>query len=378
MTSFSVLPHMTRRLRFGAVSAAVVVLVVLLGVLTPAAEAVEAPFFSVADLQLLEGEHQELLLAAEGNQVLENKTSKITITCTKIATVKGALILGSLVGLPSTGEGELVYSGCTVTGNGSSCKVEGEKITTSNLKDELAYEKKEEPLLLGNKFIDFFSPASGNTFATVKFTGTCTFSSTTVGGSLSAGIKNSLKESAGFEENESEEEEGFFETSSKEACKVAGGKFTECKKPSLTAFGTETTLSSEAKTLLASGAPFGVQAIPTMIIFENVSGAGEAPPGIARPVICEFSAVNEKCKIEIIARAEIKILGTRITGTRAATRYEIPSECTVGLIRKRGQDCTGEVEVKTREAGTFNDYCVKVEKQPAPGAKVWYCRILRM
>lgn len=378
MTSFSVLLRMMRRLRFSAVSATVVVLMVLLGALTPAAEAAEAPFFSVADLQLLEGEHQELLLAAEGNQVLENKTSKITITCTKLATVKGALILGSLAGLPSTGEGELVYSGCTVTGNGSSCSVEGEKITTNSLKDELAYEKKEEPVLSGNKFIDFFSPASGNTFATVKFTGTCTFSSTTVEGSLSLGIKNSLKESVGFEENESEEEGGFLLTSSKEACKVAGGKFTECKKPSLTAFGTETTLSSEAKTSLASSAPFGVQATPTMIIFHNVSGAGEAPAGIPRFVICEFSAVNEKCKNEIIARTEIKILNTKITGTRAATRYAILSECTVGLIRKRGQDCTSGVEVTTREAGTFNYYCVRVEKQPEPGVKISYCMTLKM
>jgi hypothetical protein len=226
-----------------------------------AAMAVEAPFYKTGSggTRLAKGKQKEVSLKAEGNQVLENKTSKITITCTAVAASAKSFLNGSEAGEPGTSEGKIEYSGCTVSGNGSSCAVTGKAVTTNALKDELAYEKKQTTLEKGNKIVDYFTPASGSAFATVNFEGTsCTNKSTTVEGSVNVEILNSKKEAVAVGEHETVEADGFIKVFTGEACKVAKSAFTECVKPSLKAFGTSSTLEGTAEVSIAGSEVFGV------------------------------------------------------------------------------------------------------------------------
>jgi hypothetical protein len=228
-----------------------------------AASAVEAPYYKVSGARLGAGESKEVLVEGEGSQVLNNATSKITITCTGLKAGAGALIIGSqkenakkeLASEPGTSSGVLEYTNCTTVGNGEKCELEGKAVTTNALKDELAYAVKQETLLKGNKIVDLFTPASGSVFATLKFKaepgGKCTFAETAVEGSVLVEIQNSKKETLAVEEHEAEEEFGFIKAITGEACKVKESKFTECKKTSLKAFGTAATYTGTSKVKLA-------------------------------------------------------------------------------------------------------------------------------
>jgi hypothetical protein len=66
---------------------AIVTVLAVAAVAASAAMAGEAPFYNTGKTapRLTKGEKRELTLKAEGNQILENKTSKTTITCTTVA-----------------------------------------------------------------------------------------------------------------------------------------------------------------------------------------------------------------------------------------------------------------------------------------------------
>jgi hypothetical protein len=234
----------------------------VLGIAASAASAVEAPYYKVAKARLGAAEAKEVLVEGQGNQVLTNATSKITITCTTLKAKAGATINGSAAGEPGTSAGSLEYSGCTTVGNGEKCELEGKKVTTNALKDELAYAVKQEPLVKGNKIVDLFTPAAGAVFAKLQFKaeagGKCTFAETAVEGSVLVETQNSKKETVAVEEHEAEEEFGFIKAIAGEACKVKASKFSECKKASLKAFGTAATYEGTSKIKLATGQAFGV------------------------------------------------------------------------------------------------------------------------
>jgi hypothetical protein len=237
------------------------VLALLGGMVSTASAAVEAPSYRVGGKALTNT--REVFVAAEGDHVLKNATSKITITCTGLKAQTGALIVGSpFVGEPGTSSGVLEYTGCTTAGNGVKCELEAKTITTNALKDELAYAVKQEPLVKGNKIVDRFTPAAGAVLATLKFKpeagGKCTFSETTVEGAILAETLNEKKESVAVGEHEVEEEFAFIKAISGEACKVAGGKFTGCSKASLKAFGTAATYEGTSQLTLATGEMWGV------------------------------------------------------------------------------------------------------------------------
>jgi hypothetical protein len=63
-----------------------------------------------------------------------------------------------------------------VTGNGSGCKVVGEKITTEPLTNELAYAENKKSLVVE------FTPVTGKTLWVLKFEGTCEVLETSVKG----------------------------------------------------------------------------------------------------------------------------------------------------------------------------------------------------
>ena len=235
-------------------------IVAVFGIAASAASAVEAPFYKVGGKRLGAKETKEVALEAEGNQVLINATSKITVTCAKVAAEKFVLI-GSAAGEPGTGEGKLVYSGCTVSGNGEGCQVsEGEKggfgWITNALKSIWTYGKK--IIEVGVKILSWVE-ALKTVWAVIKFIGShCTFLETSVEGTLSLEMLNSKKEVVAVKEHELEEEFGFIRMSTNEACFVAKSAFTECRKPSLKAFGTAATLGGTAKVKLVSKEKFGV------------------------------------------------------------------------------------------------------------------------
>jgi hypothetical protein len=231
------------------------------GVAASSASAIEAPYYKVAKARLGAGETKEVLVEGQGNQVLTNATSKITITCTGLKAKLGATINGSAAGEPGTSAGSLEYTNCTTEGNGEKCQLEGKAFTTDPLKDELAYAVKQEPLLKGNKIVDLFTPASGAVFANLRFKaeagGKCTFAETAVEGSVLAEIQNSKKETIAVEEHEAEEEFAFMKTITGEACKVKASKFTECKKSAVKAFGTASTIVTVVKIALVIKALWG-------------------------------------------------------------------------------------------------------------------------
>jgi hypothetical protein len=253
-------------LRMQRILLATVAMLAASAIAASAALAQEAPFYrwKPTEVRLGAAEEKEVTLAAEGNQVLENKTAKITITCENVkATLKESFLVGSAAGEPGTSKGKLEYSNCTVTGNGTGCTVTNGDINTNALKDELAYEKKQEPLKKGNPIVDYFTPANGKpgAFATVNFTGaSCTNKTTTVEGSVNVEIFNKNKELVAVEEHEKAEEWGLIKVFTGEACKVKESKLSAeaCVKPGLKAFGTNATLEGEAKVELASKEVFGV------------------------------------------------------------------------------------------------------------------------
>jgi hypothetical protein len=247
-------------LHIRSILVAIAALLAVFAVAASDAMAVNAPFYATGSggTRLAKGNTREVTLKAEGNQVLENKTTKITITCTGVAASAKSLVVGSEVGEPGTSEGKIEYSGCTVSGNGTGCAVAGKAVTTNALKDELAYEKKEATLTKGNKLVDYFKPASGAAFAPVTFEGgECIDKSTTVEGSVNVEILNSKKEAVAVGEHEATEEFSFIKVFTGEACKVAKGAFTECVKPSTKAFGTVSNLEGTAKVEIAKSEVFG-------------------------------------------------------------------------------------------------------------------------
>ena len=206
----------------------VLVMVALNLAVTASAQAtVEGPFYAVTEERLLSGETREVTDTAKSSFKLEAK-SGIVISCTGTKSASGAVLDGSSGANPGTSTQTIDYTGCTVTGNGSSCKVEGEKIVTTSLKTTLGYatESREPPIL------EIVEPVSGTTIAEPKFGGTCTFASTKITGSA-------IGEAVSPEEETTDKELKFSKTS-KKIWKESGGTLTS-KTAGLEAFGTTAT-----------------------------------------------------------------------------------------------------------------------------------------
>jgi hypothetical protein len=149
-----------------------------------AAQAEEAPYWSIEGTRLAAGRTQEVTLKPETNLVLTAGT--VTVTCTGAKAKLGSVLTGSNAGEPGKGEGIIEYSGCTVTGNGEPCEVtspgKGEIVTEALVK-ELAYAANKKSLVVELR------PKKGKRIETIKFTGTgCKETETAVTGVLVAGV----------------------------------------------------------------------------------------------------------------------------------------------------------------------------------------------
>lgn len=137
-------------------------------VVATAAQAAEAPFYSIESKRLGAGETQAVTLTQTASYTLTAGTT--VITCVKSG-ANNSIITGSAAGEPGTSSGTVSYSGCTVAGNGSTCKVghEGKgEILTEKLKDELVYDATSKE---SKSVADEFTPETGKVLAKVTFSG---------------------------------------------------------------------------------------------------------------------------------------------------------------------------------------------------------------
>jgi hypothetical protein len=147
---------------------------------TSIASAELGPFYKVEGKTLKAGETRLLLASAKESFKLEVATLGQTITCTSIALEGGQdQIEGGLVGKSKE---VIVFTGCTQTGNGTGCSVEGGKVTTVPVLNLLGYSNSNRTGLV----LVLFEPEKGKVFTTVKYTGTCTLSSASVSGAVGA------------------------------------------------------------------------------------------------------------------------------------------------------------------------------------------------
>jgi hypothetical protein len=160
----------------------------------------EAPFWSTAGARLGAGATHFITAkiykeGEKGNELkLETPSVGVVVSCTGVnLPFETGVIIGSEGGgAPGTNNEVVHFTGCTVTGNGEKCAVEGKEITTKPLRSELVANV--ESRTIGKKLLVEFAPFEGSTFATLKFKaetgGKCTFTETPVEGSTAAEVLN--------------------------------------------------------------------------------------------------------------------------------------------------------------------------------------------
>jgi hypothetical protein len=147
--------------------------------LASAAQAAEGPFYKVGGGRLTATNEFSTTISPGTTFILSTPSIGVTITCTEIKAKAGATLVGSTGANAGKSKETLVYSGCTVSGNGAGCSVaNGGVIETVPLTNTLAYGTSTR----SGKILIYFAPESGPTFVTIKFTGTCNTSETSVTG----------------------------------------------------------------------------------------------------------------------------------------------------------------------------------------------------
>jgi len=166
-------------------------LVALLGVfafsavVAAAAQAEEAPFWSIKGTRLAAGETHFITAKSYKETSLASPTLGVTTKCSTV-TLKEGVLLGSAATEPGTNDEVIEFGGvCTVTGNGAECKVEKESIVTKPVKSELVETEKGEK---GSLLTEFF-PNKGAAFTTIKYVGAhCIHTEIIVEGSVAAQV----------------------------------------------------------------------------------------------------------------------------------------------------------------------------------------------
>jgi len=146
-----------------------------------AASAVEGPFLKVEGSRLGAGETRLLLASAKENFILTAAAGPV-ITCKTTSLPIGSemQIIGSAGKNGGTSLEAIAFGGCTQEKNGEACTVENEKIQTNLVVNLLGYASETR----GGPILVLFAPDTGKVFVTVKFSGTCTFPTTSVEGTV--------------------------------------------------------------------------------------------------------------------------------------------------------------------------------------------------
>jgi hypothetical protein len=156
-------------------------------VATAAAQAEEAPFWSVGGARLEEGKTHYItakvynVTGAARGFTLSNAGKSLHCESLKL---KEGVILGSKAGNPGTNDEVIEFVNCTVTGNGSPCKPV-EPIVTNNLKSELVETEKGD----AGSLLTEFKPEKGTKIATIKLEGSgCIIKECTLEGEVAARV----------------------------------------------------------------------------------------------------------------------------------------------------------------------------------------------
>jgi len=213
-----------------------------------AAQAEEAPYWSIEGTRLAAGKTFEILAKANGNQTLTASTGQV-ITCTAFSLKPGAVLLGSNAGEPGKSDETIKYTGCTVSGNGTSCAVENGTVETKPLTNELAYASNKKSLVVE------FVPVTGKVLAEFKFTGTCTLTTTKVTGVAVAGAFTDATTPVLLElPTAVTPAESFLlkltNTSTEKIWLIKGGTGTEVETEEINSFGAGSKLAGTALILL--------------------------------------------------------------------------------------------------------------------------------
>jgi hypothetical protein len=174
--------------RFRSMCAALLVVFALGVVVASAAQAEEAPYWTVGGTRLAAGKTQ--FFTSKEAKPLVMDGAGLIITCTSASALPGAVLLGSEPGESGTNNETVTYSSCKVEGNDKTaeCEKVTEPITTTDLKSELVLDKTKSKLLL------LIEPASGTLLATMTFPSSCKVSSMKLTGSIIAESLNEKEE----------------------------------------------------------------------------------------------------------------------------------------------------------------------------------------
>jgi hypothetical protein len=142
-----------------------------LGALTAAAaQAVEAPRWSIGGTDLAEG--QTHFITGKKYSRTSLRAGNVTLSCEVGNLVEGSL-LGSSAGNAGKADGVIELSSCTVSGKAGGkaiekCKV-SEPIRTNAVIAELVESEGAEPAQKKGSLLVLFTPAAGTTFETIRF-----------------------------------------------------------------------------------------------------------------------------------------------------------------------------------------------------------------
>ena len=213
------------------------------------------PFFKVGEA-LVPGETRLLLASAHEKFTIEAKPAGEAVNCESLSlrTDKAHEIANRIAGLVGLSHFTILYTGCSVTGNGEGCEVEGKMVTTGSLLGTDGFSTASGtagPLLV------LLEPESGKLFATIKFTGAkCTVLSTGLTGNVIGAAFTTGKEITAEHEVEAARGELHFTKSSKAIWTEVGGTLKETKAK-LEVFGLTATLSGAATVDLGGGENWG-------------------------------------------------------------------------------------------------------------------------
>jgi hypothetical protein len=219
-------------------------------VIASAAQAEEAPYWSVNGSRLKKGETRNISASVTSGSKFVLSGGGIAITCTALKLTTGVL-LGSEAGEPGTNDEVFKFEKCTVTGNGSPCLVaNGETITTNPVKSELVENTEKKQTL-----VEFF-PASGTTFVNIALEGSgCGVLEDKVEGSVAGEAlteKGAKIELPGPSESAVTGKVNFPEPAIKKVWLIKAGTGAEATV-GLKSFGVASTLTGEADVKLTSG-----------------------------------------------------------------------------------------------------------------------------
>jgi hypothetical protein len=177
---------MVKRFRFIGVA---LLALFALGVVASAAQAEEAPSFTVGGTRLVANKTHNIDARAVKPFELTNASGD-NVSCQKLGTEE-AVLLGSNPGSPGKDNEVVVFSECElVSGNGApKCKLassENGAVTTVVKTEPLKSEQVESVVsgTKGNQLLEEFFPAKGGVFVTLFFTGECQAAAEKVSGQV--------------------------------------------------------------------------------------------------------------------------------------------------------------------------------------------------